>query len=302
MRYSLERQGRVIVVYQGVAMEFDAIASFTVEAQLREYRANRRTLHKKSNYSEAVVTGMEPVTLSLTTNFTDNNLEKVFFLLMGMQEVEHNLLILPETSAVEPIYIEVYISYPNNENYRITRAFVSVADFIMDRSVPLLHVGIEAGLIEQVRDVPLVYSKTQGQVRPVLPTFARINYQSMVGVTGATMSFQQQCSWREQRSVFDIGKISHNSRAYIQETNYSATLNTYKRGVKAGYSSEFYDDFKPITNARVELSNGATEIVIPSAHIVKRLTTGEVNQIALDIMPTFSGSPVSIQFREENKT
>ncbi|MFP9048757.1 hypothetical protein, partial [Enterococcus faecalis] len=68
---------------------------------------------------------------------------------------------------------------------------------------------------------------TQGEVLPYSAPAVYTNSSPLPALISASMSFQQQCSWREDRNIFDINKIYTNKRAYVNEMNASATLAFY---------------------------------------------------------------------------
>ncbi len=68
------------------------------------------------------------------------------------------------------------------------------------------------------------YTITQGEVLPYSAPAVYTNSSPLPALISASMSFQQQCSWREDRSIFDINKIYTNKRAYVNEMNASQNM------------------------------------------------------------------------------
>ncbi|QXN67519.1 minor tail protein [Klebsiella phage vB_Kpn_3] len=112
------------------------------------------------------------------------------------------------------------------------------------------------------------------------------------------MSFQQQCSWREDKSVFDINKIYNNKRAYVNEMNASATIAFYyiKR-----FAGDMVYNIEPETDIPLTIRNKHISIDFPSARITKRLQFSDVYRVEWDVIPTADSDPVRIDFFGEIK-
>lgn len=298
MNYSLLRESKVIVFYDGRTYEFDALSNVSAGVDFQEYKTNRKTIHRKSNYAISKITAQNPSSVSLSVYITSTLVETNFFKWMGMERHD-NTFILPETSGLEPEYLDLFIVNPNRQVIKASRCFVANVDFSLDKSIPILNVALEAAKVEKVLDVPASGSIIQGTVLPYSPVSVESLSREYLGVTGTSLSFQQQCNWRDQRSVHDIGTIYTQKRAYISEMNASATVNLYNISSGVGIPQGF--ELEPSYGNNIRIYNKYLSIEMPYTRITKRLDTGDVFTMALDIIPLPSPTPVTITFLgEEN--
>lgn len=204
MAYSLMRESRVVVVYDGRAYGFDALANYNAETSFREYKALRRTLHSRTNYSYSKITAQDPTSISLSVNFANGGIESNFFDWLGFSR-EGSSLSLPKASAnIEPTMLQVFI-LTKGVCMQFDYCYVANIDFILENSVPVLNIGIESGKFTEVDQPQDSYTIDQGKVVPFSPIRISSNGRELPGTISASMSFQQQCSWRENRSIFNIG-------------------------------------------------------------------------------------------------
>lgn len=287
------RESRVVIIFEGRAYGFDALSNYSAEVSYEEYKVLRRTLHRRKNYSHSKIVSQNPTSINLAINFAQGGIESNFFDWMGYTR-RGNSLFLPVVSPnIEPIMFDMYII---NEftNIEFSTCYVNTADFSLDNNVPILNVGIESGEFKEVRQVRDSYSIDQGDVLSFSPPRVSSNGKIIPGLVSASMSFQQQCTWRTHRSVFDIGKIYTNKRAYINELNASATISVYDTGHKR------YDDFfgiDPSYDMPLTIANEHIVVEFPSTRITKRLELTDVYKLEYDIIPTEDSDPVSIHFR-----
>lgn len=297
MNYSLLRESRVVVLYEGRTYEFDAHANVSAGIEYQEYKVNRKTLHKRRNYPYSKVTAKNPASISLALNLTDNRLETKFFEWLGMGKLSE-IFYLPEVSPLEPIFFEVYIITPGSILFT-TSCFVSAIDFTLEKDVPLLNIAIEGANCQEVYNYPEPGSISQGNIVTFSPLRVNINNNEMPAVNGAGLSFQQQCEWREQRTIHDIGKIYTHKRAYVSEMNASATVNF---NLVKHFSNAYVLNSEPEYDVPVTIFNKHICITFPNARITKRLSVADIYQISYDIIPMESSvDPVAIQFYGENK-
>lgn len=297
MIYSLMRESRVVIMYEGRAYGFDALANYSAETSFREFKTLRRTLHRRSNYAHSKITAQEPTSISLAINFANGSVESNFFDWLGMQRLDDSSLILPKFSLnTEPIMFDMYV-ISTGVNMLFSRCFVSTVDFILENSVPVLNVGIESGKFEEVLQPRNSYTIDQGQVLPFSPVRVTSNGKNLPGVVSASLSFQQQCSWREDRNLFHYNKIYNSSRAIVNEMNVSALVSMY-------YTKNIRDDaflnLEPVKGMNLNISNQHISVDFPQTRITKRLNMTDVYRVDYDIIPTESSDPVVIQFLGEN--
>lgn len=298
MNYSFLRESRVVVMYQGRAFEFDALSDISATLDYEEYKTTRKTLHKRRNYPISRIVAKNPSNISLAVNITDNFLEKNFFRWLGMKEY-NGLLYLPFfASNFEPEYVDIYIISAGIIFY-IKSCFVSTIDFTLDKSLPLLNISIEGADCSIVGSSPLSSSNTQGNVLPYSPLRVIINNNEMPAVIGTGISFQQQCSWRNTRTIHNISTIYTNKTAIVNEMNVSATINfnLVNRFKPASLMDEI-----PIMEAPVTIFNQYINIDFPNCRITKRLNVADIYSVSYDLVPLESANdPVTIKFYGENE-
>ncbi|EBS3195859.1 phage tail protein, partial [Salmonella enterica subsp. enterica serovar Virchow] len=170
--------------------------------------------------------------------------------------------------------------------------------FSLDKNIPILNVGIESGKFSEVSTYREAASIIQGEAMSYSPVIVSTNGSILPGLISASLSFQQQCSWREDKSVFDINKIYNNKRAYVNEMNASATISLYylKR-----FAGDMVYNIEPETDVPLNIRNNSISIDFPLARITKRLDFSDVYKVEWDIIPTASSDPVRIDFFGEIK-
>lgn len=295
MNYSLLRESRVVIVFDGRAYGFDALSNYSAETSYEEFKTLRRTVHRRKNYAYSKIIAQTPSSINLAINFAQGGLESNFFDWMGYERNGTSLFLPRVTPSIEPIMFDMYI-LNKTANMEFSTCYVSTADFSLDNNVPILNVGIESGKFREVQQPINSYSIDQGTVLPFSPPKVSSNGKQIPGLVSASMSFQQQCTWRESRSVFDVGTIYNNTRAIVNEMNASATISVYDTGAKV------YDDFfgiNPILGLPLTIANENIVVEFPSTRITKRLNFADVYRIDYDIIPTEDSDPVSIHFRGE---
>lgn len=296
MQYSLLRESRVVVIHDGRAYEFDALSNVSASIDYTEYKSNRKTLHKKRNYPLSKVTAKNTTSISLAVNLTDNLLEANFYRWLGLKEFG-GFFYLPDSSDdLEPQYVEIYI-ISKGSIFNAKICYVSAVDFTLEKNVPLLNIAIESANCSEVNDYPLSASILQGNILTYSPLRIQVNNNEMPGVQGASVSLQQQCNWREQRTIHDLGTIYTHKKAIVSEMNASATINfNLVHRVFGGLITEY-----PQYNVPVVIFNSHLAINFPSARITKRLTVSDIYTAAFDIIPMeYDGDPVTIKFFGEN--
>lgn len=297
MSYSFLKESKVIIEHEGRRYAFSALSTMNFDTTMAEYKVNRRTVHGKSNYPVSIVTGFNPVTLSLIVNFSNNSLESMFFEWLGMERKENSLL-LPFNSGLEPTYLKVYIQYESGAIFELTPAYVSNADFSLEKGIPELSVGIIASNVTQLRELLPHPSLDQSSVSAPSPLICTLNGIDLPSVRGSGLSFQQQCTWREEKSIFEIGMMSYPKKAVINEMNFSANINMYKRELPTKPDEDFLKMDEPLYGVHLQIFTNKILVDIPSARVTKRLTADETLSMSLDIVPMYnSPAPVSITFK-----
>lgn len=296
MIYSLMRESRVVIVYDGRAYGFDALANYNVETSFQEFKTLRRTIHRRTNYAHSKITAQDPTSISLALNFANGSIESNFFDWMGFTRRDRTLILPRYSEQTEPLMFDMYIINSGITMY-FTSCYVANVDFILENSIPVLNVGIESGKFEEVLQPRNSYTIDQGQVLPFSPVRVTSNGKALPGVVSASLSFQQQCSWREDRSIFNVGQIYKNSRAIVNEMNASALVSMY-------YSKNIRDDaflnLEPVTGLNLNISNQHISVDFPQTRITKRLNMTDVYRVEYDIIPTELSDPVTIHFLGEN--
>jgi hypothetical protein len=297
MHYSLIRESKVVIEYNGRAYNFDAMANFNGDTSYAEYKSQRKTLHRKTNYADSRITQMDPSSLSLTLNLSSNLLEFTFFELLGMDQ-EYNTFYLPYVSPVEPKLFTVYIINPNGRCTMFSHVFCSAVDFSFAKELILLNISLEAAKFESVTTFPNGFSLTQGSVLPPSPVSIFSNGVNLPGIVSANFSFQQQCSWREQRSLHDIGTIYNNTRAIVNEMNASATLNFY---LLSSTAADALSSLEPEYDVPFSIVTKFITVEYPTSRVTKRLSHSDVYTLGYDIIPMPYGDRVSITFNGEKQ-
>lgn len=298
MYYSLMRESKVIVEYDGRAFHFDALSNYDIQTSYEEFKTLRRTVHRRTNYADSIINAQTPSSISLAVNFSNTLTEANFFEWLGFDRKGNTFLLPLYSSNIEPIMFNIYIVNKDNNCVYFENCYVSTVDFSLDKNIPILNVGIESGKFSEVSTYREGASIIQGEVMSYSPVIASTNGSILPGLISASLSFQQQCSWREDKSVFDINKIYNNKRAYVNEMNASATISLYylKR-----FAGDMVYNIEPETDVPLNIRNNNISIDFPSARITKRLDFSDVYRVEWDIIPTASSDPVRIDFFGEIK-
>lgn len=294
MKYSLIRESKVVMIYEGREYRFDALSNFDVDTSYTEYRSQRKTLHNRTSYPDSKITEMNASSFSLTLNLTSNFLEFNLLEILGMERND-NVYYLPFTYNIEPKMVTLYVINPDKRCTVFDKCFISTVDFSLSKNLPLLNVGIEAATFESINSFPDGFSLSQGAVLPVSPVTAHINGKELPGLIDANISIQQQCGWRYQRSLHDINRIYSNSRAIISEMNMSANMNFYFVGLG---STNVYS-LEPEYNIPLSIETKYLTVDFPSTRITKRLSHSDVYTLAYDIAPMLETDRVSITLNGE---
>lgn len=298
MYYSLMRESKVIVEYDGRAFHFDALSNYDVQTSYEEFKTLRRTIHRRTNYADSIINAQTPSSISLAINFSNTLTEANFFEWLGFDRKGNTFLLPLYSSNIEPIMFNIYIVNKDNNCVYFENCYVSTVDFSLDKNIPILNVGIESGKFSEVSTYREAASIIQGEAMSYSPVIVSTNGNILPGLISASLSFQQQCSWREDKSVFDINKIYNNKRAYVNEMNASATISLYylKR-----FARDMVYNIEPETDVPLNIRNNNISIDFPLARITKRLNFSDVYKVEWDIIPTASSDPVRIDFFGEIK-
>ena len=292
------RESKVIVEYDGRAFHFDALSNYDIQTSYEEFKTLRRTVHRRTNYADSIINAQTPSSISLAINFSNTLTEANFFEWLGFDRKGNTFLLPLYSSNIEPIMFNIYIVNKDNNCVYFENCYVSTVDFSLDKNIPILNVGIESGKFSEVSTYREVASIIQGEVMSYSPVIASTNGSILPGLISASLSFQQQCSWREDKSVFDINKIYNNKRAYVNEMNASVPISLYylKR-----FAGDMVYNIEPETDVPLNIRNNNISIDFPSARITKRLDFSDVYRVEWDIIPTASSDPVRIDFFGEIK-
>ena len=291
MLYSLMRESRVVIEYDGRAYGFDALSSYNAGTSYEEFKTNRRTIHRRTNYAYSKITAQSPSSISLTLNFSKNVLEALFFELLGFDKMGDIYLMPQYSNNIEPIMFSVYI-INTNTSVRFDHCYATTCDFALDKNIPVLNVGIESGYFEEVGHPLNSYTLDQGEVMPFSLPQVSSNGRTLPGLMSAGLSFQQQGNWRTDRSLFDINKIYNNRRAIVTELNSSALVSMY---YAKSLQIDSTHNITPDVGLPVQIRNKNIVVDFPSTRITKRLDLTVVYKIDYDIIPTEYSDPVSIK-------
>lgn len=298
MFYSLMRESKIVIEYDGRGYHFDALSNYDVRTSYEEFKTLRRTVHRRTNYADSIINAQTPSSISLAVNFSNTLTEANFFEWLGFDRKGNTFLLPLYSNNIEPIMFNIYIVNKDNNCVYFENCYVSTIDFSLDKNIPILNIGIESGKFSEVSTYREAASIIQGEVMSYSPVIASTNGSILPGLISASLSFQQQCSWREDKSVFDINKIYNNKRAYVTEMNASATISLYylKR-----FAGDMVYNIEPETDVPLMIRNNNISIDFPSARITKRLNFSDVYKVEWDIIPTASSDPVRIDFFGEIK-
>lgn len=300
MKYSLIRESKVVVEYQGRAFQFDALANLNADTSFEEYNTLRKTLHMHTNYADSKIVAKNVSNLSLTVNLTTNFLEGMFFEWLGMNRVNQTSRFLFPTvpNAVEPVFVTLYIINPNNRCTMYTHCLITSIDFNFNREVMVFQIGLEAGNFTPVTSFPDGFSLSQGAVMPYSPVRVSSNSQEIPGLIDASISVQQQCTWRYERSIHDVNSIYNNTRAYVNEMNMSANLNFYLVHRNATDATLGLD---PVMAMPLTIATRYFTVDFPSTRVTKRLNHSDVYTISWDVIPQMARDNPTITFNGESK-
>lgn len=290
MIYPILRESRVVVEDRGRVFSFNALSTYSTSIAYEEYKTTRRTIHRRTNYPHSNIVAQEVSAISLQINFTDLGSESILFDWLGLEK-EAGVFVLPKVSSnIEPKMVTLYITTEGGESVQFDNCFLSSVDFTLDKQIPVLIAGFESGKFSETSSPPHP-SILQGGVAPFYPGSALSNGRHLPGFISAAISLQQQCSWRDNRSIHDIGTIYSRKRAYVNELNSSAIVALYYIKGSAGVD-ELLPEYAPIT-----ITNNNIQVDFPLARITKRLEFAEVFRVEYDIIPTENSDPVTITLR-----
>lgn len=298
MFYSLMRESKIVIEYDGRGYHFDALSNYDVRTSYEEFKTLRRTVHRRTNYADSIINAQTPSSISLAVNFSNTLTEANFFEWLGFDRKGNTFLLPLYSNNIEPTMFNIYIVNKDNNCVYFENCYVSTVDFSLDKNIPILNIGIESGKFSEVSTYREAASIIQGEVMSYSPVIVSTNGSILPGLISASLSFQQQCSWREDKNVFDINKIYNNKRAYVNEMNASATISLYylKR-----FAGDMVYNIEPETDVPLNIRNNNISIDFPLARITKRLDFSDVYRVEWDIIPTASSDPVRIDFFGEIK-
>lgn len=300
MKYSLIRESKVVVEYEGRALQFDALANFNADTSYEEFQTLRKTIHKHTNYKDSRIVGQNPTNISLTVNLTTNFLEGKFFEWLGFNRVNQgSRYLFPSVpNSVEPIFVNIYIINPDNRCTYFERCYIANVDFNLNREVLVFQIGIEAASFKPVTSFLDGFSVSQGAVMPYSPVRVMTNSLEIPGLIDVAISCQQQCSWRYERSIHDINSMYSNKRAIVHEMNMSAAMNFYLVHRNA---RDAVDGLDPVMGMPLTVQTKYLTVDFPSTRVTKRLSHADVYTVSWDVIPIDSPDSPAIVFNGENK-
>ncbi|MFP9170031.1 hypothetical protein ACLI2G_14700, partial [Enterococcus faecalis] len=83
MFYSLMRESKIVIEYDGRGYHFDALSNYDASTSFQEFKTLRRTIHNRTNYADSIINAQDPSSISLAINFSTTLIESNFFDWMG---------------------------------------------------------------------------------------------------------------------------------------------------------------------------------------------------------------------------
>lgn len=228
MSYTLIRECEVVLIYKGVGYRFDALSDFQFSQTFSRNSSYRKTLHSKVSRPLTLATSRNPASFSMSVLATDTYIEGVFFELMGMRTPGKNIFRFPESLPVSPELCEVYI-INKNQIFKLDKAFIQNVDTPLTLgSVLKFDVSFAGSSITRVRSLPLA-SGTLSQGNPLQPSPIQfiLNNTAINHIINSGISIQQTTSWRQDKTIHNIGTIHEVTTPILKETSITASITTH---------------------------------------------------------------------------
>lgn len=279
MAYSLIRECAILLVYNGVGYRFDALSDFDFSQTYSKSTNTRKTLHSRIAKQNTLVTSKNNPSFSMSVICTDTYIEGVFFDLLGMNKLATNSFQYQETDNIVPELCDIYVM-TDYDTYKLSKAALQSLDIgLALKNVSSFEVSFTASSLDRVRSFPLSAGILQ-QGEPMKPDPIQFRYNNDLynSIVNAGLAFQQSITWREDRSLHDIGKIYTRTKPILSGTNMTLNISTHlKSTITHSPDPEL---------AEIELNKNFIYIKMNRVLVTKRITPEDIFLESYDVSLT----------------
>lgn len=274
-QYIIQKNTRLVIEYLGTLYYLDALGSYTYSQTFNKSSAARKTLHKKATKPLTTIMGKSAGSMSLEIVSTGSAVDNLLFSLLGMDKVGSGIYCLPEQLAVEPKYFKVYVVTELGSTQLSKCVLTGLSYFCTTKQT--INLSASIAFCDIVADVTVPPGTVTRQSE--IPTsddhlLLAVNGVELSSAQSASVSFQQQISWREDQSIHEIGQIHVPSVAKVDSLPMNTVLTIYTT----------LDKVKEVShNNDITISYGILNTIIKNATITTREVVGEVFTTQLDI-------------------
>lgn len=232
--YSLLRDSKVVIFYDGVWYVYDAISSLSFSQTYNRRTNFRKTLHKKVSTPIGLIGSKNTANLSMDIVCTTSGIESVFLELLGMEpgynEQGDTVYGYPESLGVAPKTCDIFVTNKGASVYFNTCAIEGL-DVRFDKTTPLtFSVTFTAANMQDSVALPTLGDyEEQGTVLAPTPLDFAINGSKLNSIISAGLTFQQTIGWRNDRGLHDVGQFYYHTLPILEEFSMGVTTSTYHR-------------------------------------------------------------------------
>lgn len=287
MAYTLIRECKLVLVYNGVGYHLDALSDFQFSQTFSRKSSLRKTLHSKVARPLSISNSKNPASFSMRVLATDSYVEGVFLEIVGMQFDGNKSFSYPYMLNVLANNCEMFI-ISENEIYKIENSMINNVDTSLALNSALgFDISITASDILKVTDAPST-TKVQGSPVTPSPIFFYINDELINNVINASISIQQVINWRADKGLHDIGSIYTPRVGMLTEMSLTASVTTHLN------SKITIQDDPFVANVKIQQSSIIYDL--QNVLINKRLTPEDVFQESFDIALTEESDNVVVEY------
>lgn len=290
MAYTLIRECLVIMYYNGEGYLFDAFSDFDFSQTTTVKSSARKTLHNKTGINNTYANTKSSASFSIEVLATDTAMERVFFQALGYS-LEGSLLRYPTTLAVNPDSCDLYV-VSKNSSYRIRNAYLQHVDVAMGLGNALrFELSFDASEVLPCEPIPTSAGLiTQGDILKHSPIYFKMNDHIFNNIINAGVSSQQEITWRNDRSIHDVGTMYTPRVATLSKASFNINVVTHRGGNITTPDKPFHTD--------IELRQSNLTYKITNAFVTKRITPDDVFQDAFDITLSEYSTNITVEYGE----
>lgn len=292
MSYSLLRDSRVVIHFNGEWYFFDAISDLTFSQTFDRVTNNRKTLHSKNSRPLALVGSKNTANVSMDILCTNSGAETVFLEMVGMIKVAPSTYSYPAGLGTVPPVCDIYI-VNKTSSILFRTAVVESIDIVLDKTSPMsFNIAFSASdMVDGVFLPNIGAHHKQGSPLKLSPIYYKVGGTVMNGIVSAGINIQQTVSWRKDKGIHDIGNLYTYSVPILEDLTFGMTAACYHEadGDKA------YVDTDPIYTS-ILLSKSGFNINLQPVLFTKRLTAGTVYMGNHDITITEQTQIATVEY------